>query len=99
MPFFNSIMKLKAKLGIYAILGNHDHWENAQLTRKLMERNGIRPCDNQSWWVKTGNDRLKIGGVGDLWEDVQEIDSTRIANGESQGLSPFLLYRQNRRVT
>jgi hypothetical protein len=75
-PFFDSFRLLKATMGIYAVLGNHDHWEDAQLTRTLMERNGIKICDNQSWWVKSGNDSIKIGGVGDLWEDEQIIDST-----------------------
>lgn len=75
-PLFDSFALLKANMGIYAVLGNHDHWENAELTRKLMERNGIRICDNQSWWVTSGADSIKIGGVGDLWEDKQIIDST-----------------------
>jgi uncharacterized protein len=75
-PFFDEIKKLKANIGIYGVLGNHDHWEDPELTRKLMLRNGINLCDNQSYWIKIGNDSIKIGGVGDLWEDVQLIDFT-----------------------
>ena len=75
-PLFDNFRLLKASLDIYAVLGNHDHWEDAELTRNLMERNGIRICDNQAWWVKSGNDSIKIGGVGDFWEDEQIIDST-----------------------
>ena len=75
-PVFDELLKLKAKFGIYAVLGNHDHWENAELTRLMMERNGIKNCDNKSYWVKIGQDSIKIGGVGDLWTDSQIIDST-----------------------
>jgi uncharacterized protein len=75
-PVFDELRKLESKYGIYAVLGNHDHWENAELTRKMMVRNGINICDNRSYWAKIGNDSIKIGGVGDLWEDVQLVDKT-----------------------
>jgi uncharacterized protein len=76
IPVFDELLKLKAKLGIYAVLGNHDHWENAELTRQMMERNGIKNCDNKSYWVKIAQDSIKIGGVGDLWEDNQIIENS-----------------------
>jgi len=75
-PVFDELRKLKSKYGIYAVLGNHDHWENGELTRKMMVRNGINICDNRSYWAKTGNDSIKLGGVGDLWEDIQLVDKT-----------------------
>lgn len=75
-PVFDELRKLKSEMGIYAVLGNHDHWEDAELTRRMMSGNGIHICDNRSYWVKSGNDSIKIGGVGDLWEDIQIADST-----------------------
>jgi predicted MPP superfamily phosphohydrolase len=75
-PLFDEFRELKARYGIYAVLGNHDHWEDAELTRQLMVRNGIKVCDNRSYWVKINSDSIKIGGVGDLWEDTQNIDNT-----------------------
>lgn len=58
-PFFDELRKLKTMLGVYAVLGNRDHWEDAQLTRELMARNGINNCDNKSYWVKRGDGRIK----------------------------------------
>ncbi len=75
-PLFDEFVKLKATYGVYGVLGNHDHWEDATLTRKLMQRNGIQICDNMSYWVSIGNDSIKIGGVGDLWEDKQNLSKT-----------------------
>lgn len=75
-PVFEEFNNLKATNGIYGVLGNHDHWESAELTRQMMIKNGIKICDNKSYWVKIGNDSIKIGGVGDLWEDSQQLDST-----------------------
>lgn len=82
-PLFNRFAKFEAKNGVFAVLGNHDHWENAILTRKLMHENGINICDNKSYWVKIGTDSIKIGGVGDLWEDTQILDSTTFDLRES----------------
>jgi len=75
-PIFDEFRNLKSKNGIYAVLGNHDHWEDAELTKQMMKRNSIKICDNKSYWTKIGSDSIKIGGVGDLWEDFQELDST-----------------------
>jgi predicted MPP superfamily phosphohydrolase len=75
-PVFNELSELTPTYGIYAVLGNHDHWENPDLTRSMMIRNGIRICDNKSYWQRIENDSIKIGGVGDLWEDSQILDST-----------------------
>lgn len=75
-PLFDELANLKSKHGIYAVLGNHDHWEDAELTKNLMLRNGIKICDNKSYWLRVDNDSIKIGGVGDLWEDSQILDNT-----------------------
>jgi hypothetical protein len=69
-PVFDEFFNLKSKLG------NHDHWENAELIRKMLVRNGINICGKKSYYFKIGNDSIKIGGVRDFWEDVQVIDST-----------------------
>jgi len=74
--FFERAKILKADHGIYAVLGNHDHWEDAELTEKLMRKYNFNICRNNSYWVKMRNDSIKIGGVGDLWEDDQIIENT-----------------------
>jgi len=76
MPVFDELAKLEARIGIYAVLGNHDHHRNLKLVRQLMQRNGIKNCDNNSYWIKQGNDSIKIGGVGDLLEDIQIPERT-----------------------
>jgi len=75
-PAFIELSKLRANLGIYAVLGNHDHYADAGFTKKMMAKYGINNIDNQSLWVKKSNDSIKIGGVGDLWEDTQQPENT-----------------------
>ncbi|NEW80925.1 MAG: metallophosphoesterase [Mariniphaga sp.] len=75
-PAFIGFSKLRADLGVYAVLGNHDHYADAGFTRKMMTKYGINNIDNQSSWVRKGNDSIKIGGVGDMWEDIQQPENT-----------------------
>jgi predicted MPP superfamily phosphohydrolase len=74
-PCFRELSRLHAPLGVYAVLGNHDHWEGAQRTRAAMAAAGIQLLDNRGFWIDRGSDRLRIAGVGDLWEDRQLIDA------------------------
>lgn len=75
-PVFRELGKLRADLGVYAGLGNHDHYADADLTRKVMVKYGINCVDNQAFWVTKGADSIKIGGVGDLQEDIQVPENT-----------------------
>lgn len=75
-PVFEELSRLRAPLGVYAVLGNHDHWEGAHMTRKAMDEAGIRLIDNQAFWLYRGDARIRLGGVGDLWEDVQYVTKT-----------------------
>jgi predicted MPP superfamily phosphohydrolase len=75
-PCFNELKNLKTKLGIFGVLGNHDHWENADMVRDSMAKAGISLLDNNAQWVYKDNQRIKLGGVGDLWSDYQDISPT-----------------------
>lgn len=75
-PVFAELARLRASLGVFAVAGNHDHWEGIDITRQEMARAGIVNLDNGAVWVTMGGDRIKIGGVGDLWEDRQDLAPT-----------------------
>lgn len=75
-PFFEEIGKLKSKYGVYTVLGNHDHWSDPKLIQDSLIGCNFNVCDNKSYWIKEGNDSIKIGGVGDLWEDEQLLENT-----------------------
>lgn len=52
---------LRAPLGAYAVIGNHDHWRDADATRKALEANGVTVLDNEA--ARVGP--LALGGIGD----------------------------------
>jgi predicted MPP superfamily phosphohydrolase len=67
---------LKARLGRFAVLGNHDHWAGAEACREAFQASGTRLLDRQH--VHLGpqgvsdapqDDSLCLAGFGDLWED------------------------------
>lgn len=75
-PCFGELKFLKANVGVYGVLGNHDHWENANLVRKYMAYSGIKLLDNNAYWVWKNNEKIKIGGVGDFLTDYQDLNPT-----------------------
>ena len=76
IPIFDELRKLKSKYGVFGVMGNHDYFVNGDLTKRMMVRNGIKICDNKSYWIKIKKDSIKIGGVDDPEGDFQEPDST-----------------------
>jgi uncharacterized protein len=75
-PVFKELSRLKSKSGIFAVFGNHDYWEDPIRIQACMKTAKIRNIENNSFWVKQNQDSIKIGGVGDLWENSQIIDNT-----------------------
>ena len=75
-PCFKELEKLKADIGVYGVLGNHDHLESQELTRQFMKEAGILSIDNKSYWIEKGEGRIKVGGVGDYYYDIQNIEHT-----------------------
>jgi len=71
-PCFEELGKLRAPLGVYAVTGNHDYWGSHTAVEEAIEREGIENLNNLGKWVKIGDQRIRIGGVGDLWEDAPD---------------------------
>ena len=72
-PSIAELGKLRAKLGVYAVLGNHDHWEGADRTRAALAAAAIRELTNTGVWLTKGSARIRLCGVDDLWEGRQDL--------------------------
>lgn len=70
---FKELGKLSAPLGVFAVLGNHDHWQGADIARKHMKAQNINSVDNGAFWISKNGQKIRIGGVGDHCEDVQKL--------------------------
>ena len=67
---------LRAEHGVFAVLGNHDHWEDAPATRQALADADIPELDSSSVTLDVGGSRLAIGGVDDLWTAGQDLEAT-----------------------
>ena len=63
---------LQTRLGVFAVLGNHDHWRNAGEARAALEAIGIRVLDNEA--ANAGP--LTIGGLDDDFTGQDDLPAT-----------------------
>jgi predicted MPP superfamily phosphohydrolase len=72
---------LRAPDGVVGVLGNHDHYVDAQGVREQLAKAGVRELLNEPMVLTRGGSQLAITGVGDLERDV--IDFERALAGVS----------------
>ena len=61
---------------LIAILGNHDHWNNAEIVASALQERGIRLLRNSAFPLERGGRRLWIAGVDDPLSSVANMDLT-----------------------
>jgi uncharacterized protein len=57
--------RLKAPLGVFATLGNHDWWHDGQQVRQALEQKGIRVIENGAIPLPTASGKIWLVGIGD----------------------------------
>ncbi len=75
-PLFNELKQLKAKFGVFGVLGNHDNLETPTLSKQEMKNAGIINLDNKSTFITINGEKIKIGGVVDFWSGYQNLTNT-----------------------
>jgi predicted MPP superfamily phosphohydrolase len=64
-PCAEVLGSLSAPEGVWAVLGNHDHNTDPQLTTRALQRAHINVIDNRNTRLRRGGDELQLAGVGD----------------------------------
>jgi hypothetical protein len=72
---------LRAKDGIYAVLGNHDYWANADAVIATLTTRGVRFIHNLSVPLKRGRDRMMLLGIDEIYRGKPDIDAAFAAVG------------------
>lgn len=74
---FNSsipvISSMKSRFGAVAVLGNHEHWTDADVARRYLKEYGIRLLENTHEVLTIEDASLTFAGVDDLWEGEQDL--------------------------
>lgn len=68
------LSELRAKDGILAVLGNHDHWTDAAEVRQILRQSGVVDLSNEVYPIKRGNSQLHIAGVDDYTFHKDRLD-------------------------
>ena len=70
------LASLRAPLGVFAVLGNHDLWLDGVRVRRAFHRHGIQMMDHASRFIFHHGYGFVLVGLGDHWVDpssVQEV--------------------------
>jgi uncharacterized protein len=79
------LAKLEAPLGVFAVLGNHDHWYGGERVRAAFEGAGIRVLENELLRLQSEGFDFWLAGLGDLWEAKPDVG--RILDGLPEGVA------------
>jgi len=65
-PCAQILQKMKAPLGLWAVLGNHDHFTNNEIVTAALEQQGISVLGNRAAAIEHDRARFWIAGVNDV---------------------------------
>ncbi len=76
LPAASAILSgLSAPHGVWAILGNHDHWFDSAAVRRLLVEARIAELRNTSIAIQREGQRFWLAGVDDIWEQQHDLDA------------------------
>ena len=64
-PCAEALSSLSSPEGVWAVLGNHDHYTDPELTTRALEQHHISVLNNKNTTLRRGPDRLQLSGVDD----------------------------------
>lgn len=98
VPTARVFASLTAPLGVFGVMGNHDHYtEDPSRLKELVRGTGLRLLDNEAVEIRRGEDRLVLAGIDDLNSGSPDIEKTMAT---ARGLSsadgaPIVLLSHN----
>jgi predicted MPP superfamily phosphohydrolase len=69
----SGLQQCRPPLGIFAVLGNHDHWSGAELVTRLLTEAGVHVLVNRSVPLEPPFGNVRICGIDDPWMGARDI--------------------------
>jgi uncharacterized protein len=91
-PIAAELKALRAPLGVYAVLGNHDWWFDGERVTRALEGAGLRVLENRAVRVERDGRAFWLAGVADLWTRRPDIEG---ALREVTTDDPVILFTHN----
>jgi predicted MPP superfamily phosphohydrolase len=76
--------KLRARHGVYAVYGNHDHWINVLYMKEAFAGAGVRDLSNAGLRVGDGARSFWLCGVEDLWEGQPRLEPALVGRRQDE---------------
>lgn len=93
MPALAGVLaRLTARLGVYAVLGNHDLWTDRELVQRGLEAAGARVLVNAGEEVATPGGPIYLAGLDDAWSG--QPDYTQAMAAHREGTPTILLQHE-----
>ena len=86
------LSSLKAPMGVYAVLGNHDWWFDAPRVQKALESEGIMVLEDKSVAIQKEKCKFWLAGISDYWKGPHDIDK---ALHQIPELDPIMVITHN----
>ena len=86
------LARLRAPLGVWAVLGNHDRWLSAKRVQIALEQHGIRVLEDRAVRLNRGDSPFWLVGISDFKEGPHDV---RSAMRDVESESPVLMFTHN----
>lgn len=83
-PCAEVIGKLRARHGIYAVLGNHDHWTDAALIADLFRAEDVRVLINEGSRIDLHGETFWLAGVDDTMVGLEDLSLAMAGSCEEE---------------
>jgi uncharacterized protein len=83
-PCAELLGRLKARFGVYAVLGNHDHWTDAALITDLFRAEGITVLVNQGMRFAHQDEAFWLAGVDDTMVGLEDLSLALAGSREEE---------------
>jgi uncharacterized protein len=70
----SALQNLEPREVSVAVLGNHDHWTDGRVIRRVLRRSGIVDVCNAVHTLRRGDEEFHLCGVDDFWERKADLN-------------------------
>lgn len=100
-PCAEMVGRLRARYGVFAVLGNHDHWTDAALITDLFRAEGIEVLINEGMRFEIDGNAFWLAGVNDTMVGLEDLPLALAGAGSDEmklllAHNPIILRRAER---
>jgi predicted MPP superfamily phosphohydrolase len=89
----SELAHLRARAGVFGVLGNHDNWLDHDRVATALDTNGVRVLEDKAVRLDTPAGTIWLAGIGDYWTRSHDIDAALASIGLDP--SPIILITHN----